>query len=288
MTNAAPPLSPAEERVRAVLAQPDPRLLAEIRGRTWTGHNIPLSATESTISPDIPLMANDERTSTIKALVRRFLDASGPLRVADLGALEGGLSFEMAREGWEVTGFEGRPSNFEKAELIRAYFGLDNLRFALRDVKSLDRGRDGLFDVILCCGLLYHLDNPFAFLETLTTVLSPDGLLFLDTHVAPDAHAARFGTHEAHLSAPATLEQGAHTYEGRWFTEPQGGHVLEQQWSAVSNERSFWPFRRELIRGVWHAGFHAVMELYGMWEIDREFGLRDQFSRLYLVCRRQW
>src|SRR5258706_9290276 len=153
MTNATAAGPPAEERVRAILAQPDPTLLAEIRTRTWTGHNIPLSATESTISPDIPLMTNDERTSTIKALVRKFLDTTGPLRVADLGALEGGLSFEMAREGWEVTGFEGRPSNFEKAELIRAYFGLDNLRFALRDVKSLERDRDGLFDVILCCGL---------------------------------------------------------------------------------------------------------------------------------------
>src|SRR5437868_191434 len=203
MTETWATLSTAEERVRAVLAQPDPALLAEIRKRTWTGHNIPLSASEATISTSIPLMTNDERTSTIKALVAKLVRTTRPLRLLDLGSLEGGLSFEMAREGWDVTGIEGRDSNFEKAELIRRYFGLENLRFQLRDVKSLDPGRDGTFDVILCCGLLYHLDNPFAFFEKLATILAPDGLLFVDTHVAPGAHAARFGTHAAHLSGPA-------------------------------------------------------------------------------------
>lgn len=278
----------AEERVRAALAQPDPARLAEIRKRTWTGHNIPLSASEATISTDIALMTNDERTSTIKALVAKFVSSPRPIRLLDLGSLEGGLSFEMAREGWDVTGVEGRESNFEKAELIRGYFGLDNLRFQLRDVKSLDPARDGAFDVILCCGLLYHLDNPFAFLEKLNTLLAPGGLLFIDTHVAPDAHAAKHATHAVHLSPPATLEHGGRAYEGQWFAEPEGGDVLEQQWSAISNSRSFWPFRRELIRGAYHAGFHSLLELYGMWEIDREFGLRDQFSRLYLACRQQW
>lgn len=277
----------AEARVQAALARPNQPLLDEIRKRHWTGHNIPLGGGQSTITPDIPLISNDERTTTIKSLIRRDLGVAAP-RILDLGALEGGLSFEMAREGWDVVGVEGRPSNFEKAELIRRYFNLPNLRFELRDVKSLDRNRDGVFDVILCCGLLYHLDDPFAFLETLANVISDDGLLFLDTHVAPDAEAARFGTHDAQLSPPATLAHGAQTYEGRWFAEPQAGSVLDQQWSAVSNERSFWPSRKSLIRGVYHAGFHSISELFGMWEIDREFGLREQFSRLYLACRREW
>ncbi len=275
-------------RIHAALAEPDHALLAEIRKREWTGHNIQLTATESTISPDIPLISDDERTITIKRLVRHFSENTQHLRVLDLGSLEGGLSFELAREGWDVTGVEGRASNFEKAELIRGYFGLENLRFQQRDVKTLDCSRDGLFDIIICCGLLYHLDNPFQFLETLATLSAPGGLLFLDTHVAPDEHAARFGTHADKLSEPVTLEHRSRTYDGRWFSEPQGGSVLDQQWSAISNDRSFWASRRSLIRGVYHAGFHSIMELFGMWEIDREFGLRDEFSRLYLACRREW
>lgn len=261
-------------------------ILEEIRRQVWTGHNILLTPTESTLGLHIPLISDDPRTLTIKALIRR--DALPKVRVLDLGSLEGGLSFEMAREGWETVGIEGRRSNFEKAELIRQYFALDHLRFEHRDVKSLDPQHDGTFDAILCCGLLYHLDDPFTFLEQLGRLLAPDGLLFVDTHVAPDEEAARHGTHAAQLSEPVTIEHGGHTYEGKWFSEPREGDVLDQQWSATSNERSFWPTRRSLIRGIYNAGFHAVAELFGMFEIDREFALRDRFSRLYLACRRTW
>jgi SAM-dependent methyltransferase len=271
---------------RARLAQPDVERLAAIRAERWTGHNIPLTEDESTI-PGVILIGNDERTIAIKSTVRRFLGTRDTLRVLDLGSLEGGLSLEMAREGWNVLGVEGRESNYRKAELIRDYFGLPNLTFAWRDVKSLDRAQDGTFDVILCCGLLYHIDNPFALLERLRTLLADDGVLFLDTHVAPDEASLRYGTHAAHLSEPATFEHGGRTYDGRWFHEPQAT-VLDQQWSAVSNERSFWPERRALIRGLYHSGFQAIHELFGVFEIDRELGLRDQFSRHYFACQPRW
>jgi hypothetical protein len=65
-----------------------------------------------------------------------------------------------------------------------------------------------------------------------------------------------------------------------------GRRRARRQWSAVSNERSFWPSRRSLIRGIYHAGFHDIAELFGVFEIDRELALRDKFSRLYLACRK--
>lgn len=250
-------------------------LLPELRAQRWTGHNIPLTPTESTLGPDVPLIGDDARTVVIKSLVRPLRGK----RVLDIGSLEGGLSFEMAREGCDVLGIEGREENFAKSELIRRHHALPNLRFELRDAKSLSRERDGTFDVILCCGLLYHLDDPFAFLRQLADILSPDGLLFIDTHVAPDGSLPGYS-----LSALTTLGD----YEGRWFAEPRGGSVLDEMWSAVSNERSFWPTRKSLIRGIYHAGLHQIHELFGAFEIDREFGLREQFSREYLACRKEW
>lgn len=265
-------------------------LLEKIRSHVWTGHNIALGPSEATIGMHIPLIADDVRTLTIKSLIRRTLDPSRRLRILDLGSLEGGLTLEMAREGWNATGIEGRRENFEKAELIRELYALDNLHFQHRDVKTLSRERDGEFDAILCCGLLYHIDNPFALLETLAEMTAPDGLMFLDTHVAPDENAARFATHAGQLSEPATFTHGRETYPGRWFHEPapKSGTVLDEQWSATSNERSFWPTRRALIRGAYRAGFHSIAELFGMFEINVEFDLRDKFSRLYLLCRREW
>lgn len=263
-------------------------LLAQIRSHVWTGHNIALGPSEATIGLHVPLISEDTRTLTIKSQIRRLLHPPRPLRILDLGCLEGGVTLDMAREGWDATGIEGRRDNFEKAELIREYYALDNLRFQHRDVKTLSRERDGEYEAILCCGLLYHVDNPFALLETLADMTAPDGLLFLDTHVAPDEEAARFGTHESQLSEATTLVHRGETYPGRWFSEPQGGTVLDRQWSATSNERSFWPTRRALIRGLYQAGFHSISELFGMFEIDVEFALRDKFSRLYLTCAREW
>lgn len=272
-----------DHKVRAILQNPDRRRLEELRRLEWTGHNIPLSETESTLGPGIGLIGDDPRTTTIKNLIRRFVASPRPLRILDLGSLEGGLSFELAREGWDVTGIEGRASNLEKAEMVRAYFGLDNLRFALRDVKTLSAERDGRFDAVVCCGLLYHLDNPFAFLRTLRAITAEEGLLFVDTHVAPDEASARHATYAAHLSGRVAFDDDGRSYEGCWFAEPSSGSTVEQQWSAISNERSFWPTRRSLIRAMYHAGFPKIMELFGMFDIDREFGLREQFSRLYLA-----
>ena len=278
-----PRVNAADQKVRAILQNPDRSRLEELRRQHWTGHNIPLSLTESTLGMDRGLIGEDPRTVTIKSLIRRFVTSSNPIRILDLGSLEGGLSFELAREGWSVTGMEGRSANLDKAEMIRSYFGLENLKFELRDVKTLSPERDGRFDAVICCGLLYHLDDPFTFLRTLRTITTEEGLLFVDTHVAPDDASARHATYAQHLSERVTFREGGHDYEGCWFAEPSRGSVLEQQWSAVSNARSFWPTRTSLIRAMYHAGFPSILELFGMFDIDREFGLREQFSRLYLA-----
>jgi SAM-dependent methyltransferase len=277
------------EQIAAIRSSSEAELLETIRSLTWTSHNIPLGNNESTLGSGKQLIGEDSRTLLIKRLVRRMVRGGEPLRVLDLGCLEGGLSFEMAREGWEVLGVEAREENFRKSELIRRYYALPNLRFLHRDVRTLSRAADGEFDVILCCGLLYHLDDPFSHLDLLGELLAPSGLLFLDTHVAPDAEACRYGTYEPALSAEETVVHRGHEYDGRWFHEPRAtGSVLDEMWSAVSNERSFWPTRRSLIRGLYHAGFEAIHELFGMFEIEGEFSLRDQFSRLYLACMKDW
>src|ERR1044071_1233941 len=96
----------ADDIIRARWSAPDDELRARIRAEAWTGHNIPITATESTLGPSSELIGDNRRTVAIKSLVRRAFGAR-PLNVLDLGSLEGGLSFEMAREGWNATGVEG-------------------------------------------------------------------------------------------------------------------------------------------------------------------------------------
>jgi 2-polyprenyl-3-methyl-5-hydroxy-6-metoxy-1,4-benzoquinol methylase len=44
--------------------------------------------------------------------------------------------------------------------LAKEALELENLEVRLEDVRALDPQRHGAFDVVLCLGLLYHLDAP--------------------------------------------------------------------------------------------------------------------------------
>jgi SAM-dependent methyltransferase len=105
------------------------------------------------------------------------------LRVLDLGALEGQYAVEFALHGAEVMAIEGREANAAKARLAAEVLGLDNLEIRQEDVRGLSAERHGSFDVVLCLGLLYHLDRNdlFPFLDQLAEVCT--SLLILDTHV---------------------------------------------------------------------------------------------------------
>lgn len=43
-----------------------------------------------------------------------------------------------------------------------------------------------------------------------------------------------------------------------------------------------------LLGAATNDGLRAIAESYGMFAIDREFALRDQFTRLYLSCGSGW
>jgi 2-polyprenyl-3-methyl-5-hydroxy-6-metoxy-1,4-benzoquinol methylase len=147
----------------------------------WTSHDVALADGLST-----------RPGSGDPARVRRCLQLAvdmlhrpvEQLRVLDLGALEGQFAIEFALHGAEVVAIEGRRANVEKAALARDVLGLERLELREEDVRGLDRERHGAFDVVLCLGLLYHLDGDdvFAFIDRLAEVCT--GLLILDTHVA--------------------------------------------------------------------------------------------------------
>lgn len=282
----------AERRVLARLANPDPDALAAMKATRWTAHNIPLSNRDSTLGQGRPLIGDDVRTRTIKRqfyLLNNGERTLSGLRVLDLGCLEGGLAFEMAREGAQVLGVEGRTSNYRKCTRIADYFELPNLEFLHADVKDLTPSAQGRFERVICCGLLYHLDMPFTFLRRLYDLMSGFGVLFLDTHIAPETDtelgACVFGEQ---LSERTTLADAGHDYPGRWFRECAGGAGLpgdeDAPWASVSNAESFWPTLESLMYSLYRAGFSCVYELYGSYPLEQEFALKRRYSRRYWVA----
>jgi 2-polyprenyl-3-methyl-5-hydroxy-6-metoxy-1,4-benzoquinol methylase len=270
-------------------AAPDQNILKKIKTTKWTSHNIPLTQSESTMNiNNIPLIGDDTRTKTIKKnlymLVSREGSLSG-LRLIDLGCLEGGVAFEMAREDMHVIGVEGRKTNYAKCRLIEDYFALPNLQFLFLDVKNLNKTEQGIFDVVLCLGLLYHLDNPFSFLNTLNEMTHEKSLVFLDTHIAPaDPESYDFCIFKDVLSDITQLEYEGRRYQGRWY---QDLTKEDHEWASVSNYRSFWLTQTSLIEALYFAGFKNIYNLYGFTEIGEEFDLRKKYSRLWCIALKE-
>ena len=223
------------------------RELSERYGE-WTAHNIRLSEGFSTRG-DVPA-----RTQRLRRVLQLATDLTGrplsELRVLDLGCLEGQYAVEFALHGAEVVAIEGREANIAKAALARDALGLERLELRHEDVRSLDPDTHGRFDVILCLGLLYHLDRDdvFGFLRTMRDCCS--GLLILDTHIA--------------LRGRTVHRDGGQEYRGIEYVEHSERARADQRaadlWASLDNPRSFWPTLPSLVNALSHAGFSSALE----------------------------
>lgn len=175
------------------------------------------------------------------------------VRVADLGCLEGGYAVEFARMGFDVTGVEVRESNMAACNYVKERVDLPNLRFVQDD--ALNIAEHGRFDAIFCCGLLYHLDRPRQFLQTLGAIT--DRMLYVQTHFSTERDNPRF-----RLSAPAQNEG----LPGRWFQEypSAAAHRAREssRWASWDNPRSFWLRREFLLQALKDVGFDLVIEQF--------------------------
>ena len=92
--------------------------------------------------------------------------------ILELGSLEGGHTFSLARHpGVErVLAIEARAANIEKAKFIGSLLGVSNVEFKQANLEQLQLTSLGYFDVIFCCGLLYHLPEPWKLISQLPLV----------------------------------------------------------------------------------------------------------------------
>ncbi len=105
-------------------------------------------------------------------------------RVLDLGCNAGFWSLAALRAGADhVRGIDGRQMHVEQAQLVREALGFDAERWAIGvgDVLGTDLGTG--WDVVLCLGLLYHLDRPRELIERIARTGAP--VVVIDTEVHP-------------------------------------------------------------------------------------------------------
>lgn len=217
----------------------------------WTAHNICLGDNIYTI--DNCLVGDEIKLRRIVSIVSDISRMSlADLSVLDLACLEGLYSIELARHGSEVAAIEIRETNIEKVRFAKDVLSLDRLRLYCDDIRNLSREKHGSFDVVLCLGILYHLDAPdiFSFIEKMAEVCKMFAVI--DTHIS-----ATTDTYHTYNNK---------TYWGKQYQEHSPDSTQEERlkslWSSVDNVESFWPTRPSLYNMLMHAGFTSVYECH--------------------------
>jgi tRNA (mo5U34)-methyltransferase len=79
----------------------------------------------------------------------------------DVACHEGWFAFQIAQRGARlVKGIDIRPERIERANFIKEAGAITNTSFEVRDLFTLDPAREGVFDLTLFLGILYHLEDP--------------------------------------------------------------------------------------------------------------------------------
>jgi SAM-dependent methyltransferase len=126
----------------------------------------------------------------------------------------------------------------------------------------------GTFDVVFCSGLLYHLENPRAYLAVL--VKAAENVLILNTHYSYVDRTSK------HPVSEVTTHEGL---PGRWYTEFEPNADMETRnrarLSAWKNDRSFWILKPAL---------QAELNRLGCWVFEHDDGRDDTENRTTFVC----
>ncbi len=239
----------------------------------WTTHNIDLGAGVHTRGDG--LYGDEFKVLRAVQLIENLVGRPwSELRIADLGCNEGLYACEFALRGATVVGIDGRRENIARAAFAKEALGLENLELLQADVRTLGREVYGGFDVVLCWGLLYHLDTPelFAFARQLREIC--DGIALVDTHIALEEEELRtldldgFWVDPSQLGPIEHRAHEGHEYRGRSYLEHPPESTMEQRlkagWASLDNPRSFWLTKPSLVNLLVHAGFATVLEAHAL------------------------
>jgi SAM-dependent methyltransferase len=140
-----------------------------------------------TLSPEVSTPPAIESFPQLAAPVLRLmdkLDFTGK-RVLDIGCRDGFFSFHAERRGAaELLGIDTCLS-LGAVELIIPHLQ-SKVKMLEMSLYELDPESHGMFDIVLFCGVLYHLRFPFSALETVANVVVEGGRIIIETAIFAD------------------------------------------------------------------------------------------------------
>ncbi|MFN3975386.1 MAG: FkbM family methyltransferase [Dehalococcoidia bacterium] len=121
---------------------------------------------------------HEARKASLDAMLSPLLEREQLRTALDCGTGFGYFARYLHDKGLEVTAFDVRPENIETAKRRHA-----GIRFLVGNIEDPSITQLGSFDVVVCFGLIYHLENPFLAIRHLYALTGR--YLFLEGQVAP-------------------------------------------------------------------------------------------------------
>ena len=185
--------------------------------------------------------------------------------VLDLGCKEGYNSLDFCDLGaTKVLGVEARESFVDEALKEKAGGAYPQAEFILGDARTIDEAGLGAFDICLCSGLLYHMQDPVDLLARIGRISRH---LVLETHVALPIWLDPFvgGKYRCNLQRKiVTRDFGVTRYQGRRNIFPASVDMGTTSGSVDSHE-TFWLTIDSLKKALKNAGFEICAFYFGFW-----------------------
>jgi hypothetical protein len=109
---------------------------------------------------------SDRADAIFPHLDRLFADRWNDVHCFDLACHEGWWSMQVAARGASaVHGIDVRPEHIEKARWIAEVSEVTNVHFEVADLYALAGRHEEQYELVLCLGIFYHLEDPMGALR---------------------------------------------------------------------------------------------------------------------------
>lgn len=132
------------------------------------------------------------RQEFLRAFLPNVARQLGLANAIDVGCGVGDFALFLRDLGFDVSAVDGRQENIEEARRR-----IENVSFYQANVEDMSSLGLGSFDLVLCVGLLYHLENPFRAIRNLFALTGK--ALIVESMCVPDESTALYLLDEARL-----------------------------------------------------------------------------------------
>jgi hypothetical protein len=237
------PAATEAARANYVRSSPSDQNAIDIFKGEWTSQ-LPDPPGASLNAGTLPLFEDGRITWAIN----EFGGISG-FRVLELGPLEGGHSYMLERHGAsQITAIEANTRAYLRCLIAKEILGLKAVRFLCGDCVEFLRSTTEQFDLIVACGVLYHMTDP---VKLISLAAQHTTRIYMWTHywhpvLETDRRQFFSSSHSAITDGfPHTLHRQEYQGESPRFC---GG----------SHHFSNWLSRDELMRCLAHFGFRSI------------------------------